>query len=410
MELKTKYQYTYFIYPYVVEENKYNKYIIKLLKDSRFKLKIFQKNKDLDLYHFFMPRIRESMFSSFYYSKLKLQMLKGLNIDTKAALLGKSICTVFEYKVQENIQGKTGDKDGIFFAIPTIELICFNTGICFLCIKTTIEDSEDFSDLLNFNYKFRDINQEFNDLNGYDNIRIQTNSFEDIKKIRELIKEITGLNVGASKLDIDTERFLTLSYACIEQDAWNNQLDFENITNMFFKYANVYPSDKNVDYDSSKVKIISKNKYAKIGITKMGMNVIASTADINNFTTLPQEYENQYLYTYLLALYKKFYLKKINLEFQENPTIDKTRKKFIQFSKNLWIQEISSDSIGEEIYNNLKDVLDLDLIYSDTRNKYDILYKEFNIEKDSKVNKFIAIILVICLVFNILNFIVLALK
>ena len=31
MGLKTKYQYTYFIYPYVIKENKFTKYLLKLL-------------------------------------------------------------------------------------------------------------------------------------------------------------------------------------------------------------------------------------------------------------------------------------------------------------------------------------------------------------------------------------------
>ena len=35
MELKTKYQYSYFIHPYVVEESKYSNYMYKLLKDKR---------------------------------------------------------------------------------------------------------------------------------------------------------------------------------------------------------------------------------------------------------------------------------------------------------------------------------------------------------------------------------------
>ena len=50
MELKTKYQYTYFIYPYVIKESRYQKYLQKLLKDSNCKLRIFRKDKDLDIY------------------------------------------------------------------------------------------------------------------------------------------------------------------------------------------------------------------------------------------------------------------------------------------------------------------------------------------------------------------------
>ena len=30
MELMTKYQYTYFIYPYVIDDSKYNRYIKKI--------------------------------------------------------------------------------------------------------------------------------------------------------------------------------------------------------------------------------------------------------------------------------------------------------------------------------------------------------------------------------------------
>ena len=35
MELKNKYQYTYFVYPYLIDEPKYGKYILKLLKDKK---------------------------------------------------------------------------------------------------------------------------------------------------------------------------------------------------------------------------------------------------------------------------------------------------------------------------------------------------------------------------------------
>ena len=43
MELKTKYQYTYFIYPFVIKENKYQKHMLRLIKDQNFELKIFDK-------------------------------------------------------------------------------------------------------------------------------------------------------------------------------------------------------------------------------------------------------------------------------------------------------------------------------------------------------------------------------
>ena len=40
-------------------------------------------------------------------------------------------------------------------------------------------------------------------------------------------------------------------------------------------------------------------KYAKLGLTKLGITLFSSSSDLNNYTILPEEYENQYFYTYL---------------------------------------------------------------------------------------------------------------
>ena len=215
MELKTNYQYTYFIHPFVVAENKYQKYILSLIKDKRFTLKVFQKNKDIDLYSYFSPKTREYLFSSFSHSGAKLEKLEELPEDTKSEILSKYPCTIFEYKLKEDIQGKAEEK-GIFFKVRKIEIICFNSGICFFTMKTNIEESNSFSDVLNFNYKFREINQE-NILNSYDKIYLQTNTFDDVNKLTEFIKGITGSDLETMKLDIDTQKFLTYSYVCIDR-------------------------------------------------------------------------------------------------------------------------------------------------------------------------------------------------
>ena len=311
MELKTKYQYTYFIYTYVIKENKYTKYLIKLLKDENCKLRIFRKEKDLSLYSYFSHRARNYMFSSFNLSKTKLAKLDELPLDTKAAILAKSPCTMFEYTIKKDIQGTISEKNGIFFKIPKIEIICFNTGICFLCIKTNIEESNKFSDVLNFNYKFRDINQEFGNMNNYDNIRVQTDCFADVKYFKEFIESLTGPTTESMKLDIDTERFLTFSYVCVDQENWNNTNEFDQIRGSYIKYLNILPSDNSVNYSKEDMKIISKWKYAKLGVTKQGVTLFSSSYDMNNYTIFPQQFEEQYLYTYILAMYTKIYLTKI---------------------------------------------------------------------------------------------------
>ena len=408
MELKTNYQYTYFIYPFVIKDGKYQKYILKMLKDKNCNLKVFQKEKDIKLYKYFLPKAREFLFSSFSYGVAKLRKLEELPIETRAALLAKNPCNIFEYTLKKDIQGKLEKGNGIFFNIQKIEIICFSTGIGFLAMKTNLEEYSEFSNILNFNYKFRDINNKLVNLDNYDNIRIQTDSFADTKTFQELIREITGYQNEAARLNIDTERFLTYSYVCIDQEAWNQENHFDSIKNQFIKYANILPTDNSRDYEYEKVETFSRWKYAKLGLTKLGMTLFSSSNDINNYTSLPEEYENQYFYTYILNLYKKMYLRKIELEFKDINKVKKTRKKFIEFTKNLWIQEITEE---ETLLNDkLQEIFELDKLYMQVKSKYDLFYKEANIEKERKSTMVIAIVLGISFICNIINMIILLKK
>lgn len=407
MELKTRYQYTYFINTFVVKESKYTKYLLKILKDKRFNLRIFDRNRDLEIYTHFLPKIREFLFGTFELSeKQKKLKFDELPIETKAAILAKYPCVTFEYNLSQDIQGKTVDENSIFFKIQKIGVVLFNTGICFLYLKTNIEDSDEFSSVLNFNYKFRDINQEGNNLNNYDNIRVQADSFENVSAIKDFINSITGENIDALKYNIDIERFYTYSYTCIKQESWNINTSFENIKNDFLKYVNVLPfdSNKNIEIPENS-KVIANSKFSKIGVSKLGVNLLSSDCDINNYTMLPTEFENQYFYTYMLALYLKIYLKKLNYEFKEGKNVEKSRKSFISFTKNILIQEITSEDIGSLYYNYLKEALEVEKAYNDVKNKYNILYSELKIEKSEKNTKLVVAVLIATLVLNIINFI-----
>ena len=404
MELKTRYQYTYFIHTFLINQNRYNKYITKLMKDNRFNLRIFRKESDLELYSYFLPRMRNFLFKTFEFNKEKINKIQALPFETQCAILSEYPSLTFEYDLKKDLQGKTVDENSIFFKIQKVGIVCFNTGICFLYFKTNIEESEKFSDVLNFNYKFRDINQECNNLKNYDNIRLQANYFEDIQQIKDFITDITGPNFDAMKINLDVERFYTYSYECIDQSAWNQNTNFEAINNDFLRYIKILPNDKGMHVDENdSVKIISKDKFSKIGLSKLGVNLFSSDVDINNYTILPQEYENQYFYTYILALYLKVYLKKIDYDFKTGKNVEKARKDFIEFTKKIWIQEITSEDFGSLLYHDMREVLELEESYNRIKNKYDLLYRELKIEKTEKMSVIIAFILVVTLIFNILN-------
>ena len=251
MELNINYQYTYFIYPYAIEISKYKKYITSMIKNKKYCLKFFDSFKDIELYNYFSPSIKENIFQDFSFTKEKINDFYRLSKASQYNILAEQNCIMFEYNLSEELQGKIEEKDGIFFKILQIQIVCFKTGICFLLLKTNIEETNKFSDLLDFNYKFSNINLENKKLEKIEKIKIQTDAFSNIKELSEVISEIIGKKIENKKLDIESDMFLTHSYVCIDSKNWNKDDDFKNIENEFIKLSSLSPSSTsiNVDYE-----------------------------------------------------------------------------------------------------------------------------------------------------------------
>ena len=95
MELKTKYQYTYFIYPYLIEEKNYQKYLYKLLKNEQCRLKLFDNKKDIQIDSYFLPEIKNKMFWSLNLEQDGLKSYEAMDLKMKSAVLSKKYCNVF---------------------------------------------------------------------------------------------------------------------------------------------------------------------------------------------------------------------------------------------------------------------------------------------------------------------------
>lgn len=393
-----RYQYTYFIYPYVIKEKNYNRYLLKLLKDKKCTMKKFDIAKDLSIYQYFLPNIRKFMFWSFNYSKQQMRELESLDNELKANILAKYPCTMFDYELKQNAQGKVENEDGIYFDITKVQLICFNTGICFLLFKTIIDgEHNNFSEVLNFNYKFRDITSKAEGLKEFENIKIQTNNFKDAKEITKFIKDITGNNKLAEDLNIEQERFITYSYACISQEDWNDNVDVKSIEKLFFKFFKVLPANKELndltmeDYFNN----LPNSKYIKYGFSNIGTALLTSDINVDNYTKLPFRFESEHLYLYILCLYKKFYLAKVNYELDRKDC----KNEFLSFTKNFWIEEATNDETGSNLERNWNEKLKIEKLFNKIKNKYDMLYKSGNIEKTKiKQNIIILILIVIMLI------------
>ena len=397
MELKTKYQYTYFIYPYIIDENNYTNYMYKLLKNKKCKLKIFEQEKYPGMYNYFLPRIQEYMFWTFDLGKNRIKELQSINVRTKAAILSKYHCNIFEYELTKDMQAKVGEKNGIFFDIEKIELVCFNSGICFLLLKTILPQVSSFSDVLNFNYKFREINSENNHLKDYENIKLQTGKFKDTKNLTEFIKEIAGNNIEAKKINVQTDKFITYSYTCIDQSTWNE----ETVAKEFAKYVNIYPESKQ-DTDKRVDRSIELDKFTRCGFSNSSMVLLTTDVNIENYTKILYKFENEYLYTYILNLYKKIYLKKINYELSKKKKFELVKNKFIDFASDIWIEEVTNDDYGQIIDKKIKEALKTEETFIKLKSKYDVLYKDYNLEKTTRSSKYILRITFLLLIINII--------
>jgi len=417
LELLTKYQYTYFIKPFLIKENQYDKYLLKLLKDKNCSLKVFEKERDLNIYSHFLQNVRDYFFPTFNFDKEKVKKLEQMDNDVKLKTISKLHCNIFEYSLDREIQGKIDDENCIYFSINNIEIICLDTGVCFFVIKTTLENSSYFSEVLDFNYKFRDINSEFYKLKAFNNIKIQTDKFSSMKELSSFINDIIGV-AGSffdnKDIDIYDKRFFTYSYICIDQNYWNESSKFEQLEDEFYKFSKVlsknYNSNtnrENVEKDKDYPQTIDKWEYARFGFTKQSGSLFSSNIDFRNYTTLLYEYEHEYLYTLIMSLYQRIYLKKILNQFKGKKNVNNIKKSFTKFTEEAWFGEITNSETGSLLHAIWRKVFELDETYAEIKNKYDVIYKQLEIEGSSLINRIIFAALMVSLALNVVNLIML---
>ena len=378
MNTKVNYHYSYFIYSYFLKNIEYKEYICKLLNNKNYKLKIFEKEKDLEIYNFFKNNIKKEYFNSFFINKNNENILNNK-------------CNIFEYTIKDKKNRKNIEDNHLIYEISKIELICFNTGICFLILKTELLNEKlNLNNILNFNYKMKDIFSDFSKLKSYENIKIKNNILENNLELNKKLEEIIMCK-------IKNKRLFTYSYTCVDSENWNNEID--KLENDFLKYVNVYPNNYDMTFEEENLIMRINNwKFIKIGFTNESMNLLTNNLELSNYTKIPFEYENQYLYNLILNLYKKELLK----------NIEKNNIKFIKLEnyKNIHDEiinnEITENNIGIEINNKLNKIFNLNKKSEKIEKMFKENYEFKLLKKYKKIGKIILFILLISLILNII--------
>lgn len=412
MDIKAKYHYTYFLNPFVISEEKYEDFLLRLIKDEKWNFRMFDKLADLEIYTHFLTQTKKMLFPSFYWKEEYKNKIKNMNEAKMAKELAKVSCVEFVYDLNDyNImQGKIEDKNHIFFEIGEIKLICFNTGICFLMFKTNInaEDSIHFRDLLNFNFKFKQLSSAYAKYKPQDNIYIQTNRFETMESVTDFIKSITDGYVKLCNDDIYSDRMFVYSYACIDESDWNSETNFEDIKSNLYKYVFQFSGDYDSTIELSKEEykdtIYSKWQYSKYGFSKLGGVVFSSAVDKFNYTNLPVHYEKVSLYIMLLAFYKRISLLTLDNKLinSSRKDINKIRVRIDNEMYNTRFSQITNSSHGMSLWKNWYRVFELESLYNQLGKHYNVWLERIKDVKNDIIFGTIIFILLLILGMNIL--------
>lgn len=408
MSIKVKYQYTHFIYPFVIDNKQYIdfiKYILSQQKD--WKLKINEYKNDTYLYNFYLPYMRKFLFPILFWQSDFKKEFKTLSLNKKASILSKLSCVTFEYKLSNIKLGKLENEYGlnINYDISKIDLICFEPGICFLDIKAQIEDENemiDISKVQDFNHYFRKLTPRIES-----NYELMTQKLKNSKSANRIIALIDSITSKFEKNNFDRiyyDKMFTYTYVCV--DGWKNVQDFDKMKNDFLKLQYVAGSHSTEIFncECSKIKdnMYSRWEYSTFGFSRESGIVFVSDKEKYNITRMPYNFEKTYLYMLLLAFYQRISLINFSQDLLEE---DKTKaralkKRFTKFTNMSWFSQITNSEHGMDIWEKWQNAFGLRELFDEVRKEY-IEYYDFAMASgQERINVLLLLLYTISIVFT----------
>lgn len=409
MPLKAKYQYTHFIYPFVVEEKKYYSFINSLIRqDKSWTVKIHEQKMDNELYQFFLPYMKKFLFPTLTWNSSDIKEYKGMNLYKKSLVTSKMTCVTFNYNLS-NI--KTGSVRGrnygaIGFDISKIKLICFAPGICFLDIKAEIDEEDeliDFKKVLDFNYNFRNLTPRAIS-NLINKKAIKGKNIDKIENIEIFIKSVIS---GFETEDIQKiyyDKMFTYSYVCV--DSWEKSSDFEKLKNDFYKFQYVLDSKSTAVFNETCDKLedntYSRWEYSIFGFSRESGVVFVSDKEKYNITKMPYNFEKAYLYMLFLGLYQRMSLINFSQDLIKNDkTMAKTLKKnFTNFTHLSWFSQITNSEHGMDIWRKWQKAFGLQELYDEVHKEYIEYYDFVNSSGQERINVILIMLYTLSVIFT----------
>ena len=114
------------------------------------------------------------------------------------------------------------------------------------------------------------------------------------------------------------------------------------------------------------------------------------------------------IYTYILELYKMIYLNKLQNEIQNPSTFEKTRKKFVEFTQEVFSVTISEkfDEKEQKQIAKWEKELNLEKRYIEVENQFELLYKNYSLNDSKNETLFLILLVGVVIAIGIINLII----
>ncbi len=405
MHIKAKYQYTHFLYPFVIENGKYPYFIESILKKTNeWSLLVHQYKSDEESYDFFLPYMRKFLFPTLFWNKNYIKKLKNSGIFRKSLELSKLSSITFKYNMSRIKKGSITDYDNkiINFDISDIKIICFEGGICFIDFKAQIDEKNeliDFNKILDFNYYFRNLTP-----------RLKSNAINRIVEnskainIPKFIKDITYEYESKSLDKMYYDKMFTYSYVCV--DGWENSSDFEQMKNDFYKFQYVMHSKSSAIFNKNCDKLedntYSRWNYSMFGFSKESGVVFVSDKERYNITRMPYNFEKRYLYMVLISLYQRISLINFSQDImkQDKTAIRGLKNKLTQFTNSSWFGQITNSEHGMDIWKIWQKSFDLPELYDEVHREYIEYYDYVVSNNQSRISTILMLFYIVNITFS----------
>ena len=334
---------------------------------------------DKESYDFFLPYMKRFLFPTLFWSNQSKKQFKSMSLNKKIFNVLKLSCLTFDYQLSNIKTGTISHGrhfDTINFDISSIKLIVFKGGICFLDIKTEIEEPQeyiDFDTLLDFNHSFRTLTpQGIGKLSQL--TKMKARNIDKIENIAIFIKSIIS---GFETKDVEKiyyDKMFTYSYACI--DDWKTEKDFENIKNDFLKFQYVMSSKSSAIFNKNCSKLdenmYSRWQYSMFGFSKESGVVLVSEKEKYNITRMPYNFEKKYLYMLLLAFYQRIMLINFSQDLakKDKSMARKLTNRFTKFTHFSWFSQITNSEHGMDIWENWIKAFKLKELFEEVHKEY----------------------------------------